>query len=343
MNYSLSIEMNGTNETVPDWVVPDVNETVPDWAVPDAHLDKLLGSALLLCMVFGLPGNLISLSYFLSKTRCDLATFLYRAICCVDICTGLLPLPVIISLFSLRSPRWFNNHSFCVCWAIVFTFVQQISIFLVLLLSVTRTVNLVRPFFPVSKRTVGYCLLGFILFRVSHEACFNFLPGYFEIKYQYSRGTVYCYYYVGHPWAIVDEIISSVFIAVVPVVITISFIVCLTHVLKRQEGRDDDKARKRVTLTMSLFTALSLMCNTPLFINYLVYIVDCNIIEYVYPSDIYKNKFMYSYSWPITEIYFMSLNSALNPLLYFWRMERLHAWILKRFQFIKVSNECVLL
>lgn len=306
--------------------------TLAEWDNPSASYDKLLGIALLLCLVVGLPGNIISLSYFYSKTSCNLATFLYRCICCVDLCTALLPLPVVLSLFNHRKPVWFKNDPFCVGWATVFTFVQQISIFLVLLLSVTRTINIVRPFVTISKRAVGSCILGFVIFRVAHEACFNLKRDYFQMVYLYTRGTVYCYYYVGPPWAIVDEIISSIFIAVVPIVITISFYVCLSHVLKKQEGRDDDKARKRVTVTMSLFTALSLMCNTPLFINYLVYIVDCNIIDYVYPSEIYKHRFMYSYSWPITEILFMALNSALNPLLYFWRMERLKAWTVKKSQ-----------
>ena len=300
------------------WMAPD----------PDPHFDKLLGSALMLCLVLGLPGNIISLSYFLSKERCDLATFLYRSICCVDLFTCFLPLPVLLSLFNLREPVWFDHHTFCVGWAIIFTFIQQISIFLVLLLSVTRTYNIVRPFIPISKRTVGVCIVGFVIFRVAHETCFNLMPGYFGTTYLYTRGTVYCYYYLGEHWAIVDEVISCIFIAVVPIVITISFVVCLSHILKRQEGRDDDKARKRVTVTMSLFTALSLMCNTPLFINYLVYIVDCNIIQYIYPSQIYKNPFMYGYIWPITEIFFMALNSALNPFLYFWRMERLRTWTL---------------
>ena len=317
------------------------NITRPEWDDPDPHLDKLLGTALLFCLLFGLPGNLASLSYFLSKKQCDLATFLYRSICCVDLCTSLLPLPVLLSLFNLREPGWFEHYSFCVGWAIVFTFVQQISIFLVLLLSVTRTINIVRPFVPISKRTVAMCLVGFVIFRGAHEACFNFLPHYFDIVYQFSRGTVYCYYYVGYPWAIVDEIISCIFIFVVPVVITISFFVCLSHILQRQEGRDDDKARKRVTITMSLFTALSLMCNTPLFINYLVYIVDCNIINYVYPSVIYKKKFMFSYVWPITEIFFAALNSALNPFLYFWRMERLKAWTVRKLKSIELSNNSI--
>ena len=52
---------------------------------PGRICDKLLGSALLLCTMFGIPGNFYSFKYFKSTRKRDLGTLLYKTICCVDV------------------------------------------------------------------------------------------------------------------------------------------------------------------------------------------------------------------------------------------------------------------
>ena len=307
---------------------------------PSPLADKLLGSGLFLCMLVGIPGNILSMLYFLHKKKRDLATSLYVAVCSVDLCTSFIHMPVMLAFFSERKPVLFGYTKFCTGWSVVFTFQQQISIFLVLLLSVTRTMFIVRPFMSISKRRVIGALVTFALLKVVYELTLVLLGDYFGLYYMYSAPAVYCFYNVSKdPWSTVDEVLSAFFLGSVPVGITVSFIVSVTKIYRQKneaEPHADDK--KRVTVTMAMFTAIFLMCNMPLFVNYTIYIVHCIAIVYQYPGTIYRNRFMFNYIWPITEVCCMALNAALNPLLYFYRMERLRWFVFrrKRIGFVKI-------
>ena len=311
----------------------ELNVTAPDLLYnPSPAADKILGSALFLCMLVGIPGNFLSMLYFLHKKRRDLATCLYVAVCSVDLCTFFIHMPVMLSLLSGRRPVLFGFSTFCTGWSMVFTFQQQVSIFLVLLLSVTRTMVIVRPFMSIRKGGVIGALATFAAFKVIYEVTLVSLSDYFGLYFMYSSPAVYCFYNVSKdPWSTVDEVLSSFFLGVVPVGITASFIISVTKIYRQNleaEPCADDK--KRVTVTMAMFTGIFLVCNTPLFVNYTIYIVHCIAIVYQYPGTIYRDRFMYNYIWPITEVCCMALNAALNPLLYFYRMERLRWFVFKK-------------
>ena len=62
-------------------------------------------------------------------------------------------------------PGLFNLHIFCVIWEILFSVLEKVSIYLVLLLSISRTIAIVKPFYKVrSKGVVGSLVayLGFL-------------------------------------------------------------------------------------------------------------------------------------------------------------------------------------
>ncbi len=113
--------------------------------------DRLLGTSLILSTLVGAPANVMVLKYFRSKRDRNLSTKLYIAICCIDICTCVAHFPVTISLFSDRYPVLFNNMAFCMAWAIVFKFLQRSSMFLVMLLSISRCIAVALPFRNVNK------------------------------------------------------------------------------------------------------------------------------------------------------------------------------------------------
>ena len=76
--------------------------------------DTLLGGVLVLCTLVGAPANVLSLRYFWTTMRLgDLTAKLYFSICCIDICTTLIHLPVTVALFNARYPVLFNHLIFC--------------------------------------------------------------------------------------------------------------------------------------------------------------------------------------------------------------------------------------
>ncbi len=108
--------------------------------------DKIIGTMLILCALFGAPANLLALKFFRTTKRMgDLTAGLYIAISCVDICTCIAQIPVALSLLSNRYPVLFNNMVFCAAWIVFVEFFHRISMFLVMLLSDTRCIAIALP------------------------------------------------------------------------------------------------------------------------------------------------------------------------------------------------------
>jgi hypothetical protein len=69
-----------------------------------------------------------------------------------------------------------------------------------------------------------------------------------------------------------------------------------------------------------------LLCNCFTFLNVILFLVTK--ISYI---PLYLNKFMFFYSWLLSELFCTVLNASLNPLLYFWRMKEMRLWLLNHF------------
>ena len=114
--------------------------------------DCLLAGGLCLCFLIGLPGNCLSLTYFIRSKNRNLPTLLYITACCIDICTGVFHFPVAINLLNKRNPGLFGNKVFCGIWYFIFSNLQTMSMFVVVMLSVTRAIVIIfsriLPFGP---------------------------------------------------------------------------------------------------------------------------------------------------------------------------------------------------
>lgn len=130
------------------------------------HYDALIGSFLSLCLIVGLPGNLISLLYFTSSPKRDFSTLLYILVSGVDICTSVTHLPVTIALFNNRNPGLFEGSVFCVSWFVFFSYLQMMSMFLVMLLSVSRTVTLYYLRYIIKIKHLLIAFLSYTVFII---------------------------------------------------------------------------------------------------------------------------------------------------------------------------------
>ena len=72
----------------------------------------------------------------------------------LDIVSALVSIPVIVTLLTSRDPVMFGNGAFCLIWTVLFYYLLRISIFLVLLISVTRTMGMTFPVHQVKRSAV---------------------------------------------------------------------------------------------------------------------------------------------------------------------------------------------
>ena len=149
--------------------------------------DGLLASGLLLCSLIGSVGNCMALAYFIRSRKRNLPTLLYITACCIDIVTCVIELPIIVSLLNRRKPALLGEEVFCGVWFFISGLAQLMSMFVVMVLSVTRTIVIVFPFYKIKKTTVFTSVFVALLY-----SCFTHLINIYNGSYYYSRAFTYC-------------------------------------------------------------------------------------------------------------------------------------------------------
>ena len=132
---------------------------------PSSSLDLFLGVVLIVCFVVGVPANIVSFKFFLSKpSPRDLPTCIYILITLTDIVICTLTLVPAVSYLSGRAPQLFHYSGMCVTWGIFIAVFPAFTIFTLALLSVTRTYNVQYPLKTMRRRgCLRFLLLYFII------------------------------------------------------------------------------------------------------------------------------------------------------------------------------------
>ena len=210
----------------------------------------------------------------------------------------------------------------CTIWKIVFRYLQRASAFLVMLLSVSRTIAITRPFCDVRNKKVLGSFVAYSLFLVASE-----IPVlWFEVKARFKIETGYCVQYSTNPMYNVLKYIEIVEFTVPPIVCFISFIASAMKLSRPACSTTSQKHNKTASTTIGLFTALYLLCNTPNFILYMLYTLSVTMYD-SYPEPLFSSTFMFWYSWILGQVVFTVLNAVLNPVLYYCRMGAMKRWV----------------
>eukprot|EP00116_Pleurobrachia_bachei_P010139 sb/3470401/ len=156
---------------------------------PDVEwVSQLYGWLALAAFLIGTITNIIALCYFISK-KTDIPNVLYTNITLVDLVISLLMLPVATNIIADSAQwSWIANYYFCNAWAIPWSIVNQMSIFLIFTFNVVRTRTLLFPFAKRSKGVVQAvigCYLAFAIVQV-------FLPYFFNSSYDFSQDYLVC-------------------------------------------------------------------------------------------------------------------------------------------------------
>ena len=238
-----------------------------------------------------------------------------------------------ISLFQERDPGLFSSAMFCDLWVYVFNFVVCFSIFLVMLLSVTRAISITLPFYQIKTRTVLFTISVYVVLVVVRDLVAQNLE-----QHVYRSSATFCAAAVQHTeesaWVGFSNTSLVIQIAVPSLSILISFVISAVE-LYRSSG---DQARQspqqlqsnRASKTIAIFTAVFLVCNTPYFLNISLMVVTQVFYppgSVFYPAPFHRSPFMFWYSWCLSGVVCVVLNATVNPCLYYCRMVGFAPWI----------------
>ena len=295
-------------------------------------LDKLCGAILILCLIFGCVLNSFALAFFSKLKTKTLAEKLYSVISGVDLCTCIAQCPVMLALLHLRQPIAFASRPFCGVWIIFFEYCNRMSIYLIVLLSVSRTIAIVRPFTIIYQPAVLLSLIPYTILLLSdvaigllfYDQAFYYLQDFsYPIKgFNKNKSVIpnerqLSYMNFQNMFHASQVLIPSI-------IIFISFVMALMRMQKLPKNLSVDRlVFYKASITVSLATALFLACNLPYFVAMTVLVRD----DLTNGTNILEHPNVGPYVWPVTKVVLATLNATSNPVLYFFRITRFRTWV----------------
>ena len=289
-------------------------ECVDNYNTP---LDYFLATLLMTCMVLGMPANVVAFEFFRRGPLTSVSTTIYIAIVATDFILCFIHFPVAISLYGDRAPILLGYGLLCASWEIIFSLCQRYSMFLVMLLSVTRTIAITRPFRVENKTSVLVAMVGYLIFLIAH-----FIVSIIaKIEFIYRQKGAYCYRNISETnfFTKIHMTLLNMEVGIPPIVSFISLLIC-GICLKRSSISATQKHRKKAFVTIALFTGSFLLCNLPYFINMMI-AIEALIFNKTQQDHEKKVTPYMNYLDMISKINGAVLSSTINPFLYFYRMQ----------------------
>ena len=295
-------------------------------------LDITNGVLELSASVFGVLLNIVSLVYFLQCKR-NIANTLYILIITNDILILVSIFPVAVSTLDHYNADLLGNLIMCNIFGFAFHVCSLVSVFLVAILSVSRSISVVFPFYR--QKPVIHAVVIIVSFALY---CFlQGLPYIFgcsgDQSYHYDSATGACRYSVGvlrfikdSKGVAVTEIIIVVLPYIIPGIITAASC-CVTVGSLLNSGHEHERRRKqnsRATTVVVMVTAVYLLMELPVWV-----LVVMQLCEVSMPAvtSIYTANFIYRVLVP--------LNASINPLVYIWYINGVRELFAQIFNAIK--------
>ena len=310
--------------------------------------DKICGSILCLCFVFGSTANIFAFMYFFRIKAKSLCEKLYCIISGFDFTTSIAQFPVMFSLWHHRKPLLFTSRLFCGVWVMIFEYLQRASIYLIVLLSVTRTLAIVRPFSVINERAVLLSLIPYTVLLFADliiGMCFSKFSVAFYYLFDFGypiRGFKYLDNRTDltpeqNSFMKIQNWIYSIEVILPSIIIFISFALALGRLQTVPKETSSEKKVHRASVTIALATALFLTLNLPFFLMLSIQIYDDNRTEED-QKILPKQETVSVHIWPIAKVLFVTLNASLNPVLYFFRIGTFRRWLASLFGCVKVRT-----
>ena len=309
-------------------------------------IEYTYGTICVACMIVGTFANGFAFHYFISLRRRNLSSFLYTCISFVDLLISITVLPRAVSFYGLRHPIIFSSSVICNVWGYSFQSLTLFSVFYVGVLSITRAYVLMFPLYKIKKRSI-------VTLVVSHLVAQNVLSSlvfWDSGRYVYMPEFVECSAYSrsegSKSFFLLTEHVINMLTYVLPTIpILLSSVICIWKLygkqvyhakIKRGGGRlglniiygpfEKWMARgnikqmlqnkKDASTTIIVFTIVYAVCNIPMGIYYIFYVVELiyrtgTFFDFDRPAY-YVENMIFNLAVPI--------NSVLNPIIYIMRM-----------------------
>ena len=285
-------------------------------------VEVMYGSIYFLCFLIGTIGNIVSFLYFKSKKR-DISSVIYMMITANDIVVSIMILPVGSTRWSQRQGgHLLGAKHGCTLWLYTWEIAVAISIFYVICLCTSRTISLISPF---KKQKARYLFLAVLFYSVPLLSMIVWLHqlGGMSIKFDI--------YHSCCRWFVMNGTTATLFIILVmrnivyttpAIVVSTSCVISAVLLTRRNENvqaRELQQSRNRATVTILLFALLYGVCNIPLVVDYILLTCSWYTEHQEWYKKFYKfDKNFYFRNTLWTQL--LAINSAANPIFYFWRM-----------------------
>eukprot|EP00116_Pleurobrachia_bachei_P005804 sb/3466066/ len=301
-------------------------------------VENFLGFVTLTCFILGTVGNLLATIYFVQERRRNKRndkkmyfTELYLFMAIVDFVLTVTLVPLFENYFTnTRSGRLFNWQGFCLVWGYLWELAPCISVFLVGVLSFSRMLILVDPMVQLRVNYLRFLILAYLALQFLIKLClwFNDTDPLQADKIQYTNTTGYCYFSPQDTilWQINAFVtIFSLGAPVIPIFLSFTAsLIKLRESAKASASQNFNRAAQtQATITIIIVTCVYLVCNIPIFINYLWYSVVLirDDEDFTMYYDVYSGPFFGWLVWNIAYCVLVALNSAVNPMVFLLRMK----------------------
>ena len=283
--------------------------------------DIAIGSLFILGVLLGLLGNGSAVLYFWRRRTKTIHDLLYFAITAIDFMTVTLSFPIIASLMNGRDPALFQNEIFCTAWAVISDFSAKVSIYLATIICVTRTIAMKFPGHSISKNKVIAAILGYAAVLLTIDIF------YLSFKWEhaeYSPHTCMCARNLEE-----NKPLSTHYFAITCLILELTLPSVVTFlcflwsswflVSRRTFGRKDEQKFRRVSVTITIFTVVFLLCNIPCFLYQLLAVLARDL-------RIFGDQQFLHYGLLMMQFFPIFLNAIINPLIYLLRIRGYQSW-----------------
>ena len=230
-----------------------------------------------------------------------------------------------MSFLRSRVPGVFSSVVFCRAWGLAWYVAARLSVFLVVVLTMSRMWSIVWPLRRVSGRVVwgsvglycSYLNLQFIVYLLLEEVDVGYNPESCQCDITATKTS---------QSTLVAFEIAMVVSWVLPVLLVLTSCIVSIRALSRDATLSRDSAhlgrsRQRASTTIILFGVVYLLFNLPTALYILLQTIQYNSNTTLLAWD-YQHYFMnLAYTGCVT------LNAVVNPALYCWRMEGLRRFL----------------
>ena len=305
-----------------------ITTTDPNFPKPVKSLDIVYGTVYIMGGVLGLLGNFLSHLFFRSKSR-DLSSILYQLITLTDFLISSLILPCGVCFLRGRDPGFYSDPVFCKVWSILWYIAARLSVFLVVVLTVSRTVSIIRPLRAVSRKWVIFSIAIYFSYLLLQFTAYLLMEG---ISVQFSSPRGNCAILIDSDIdmsnvirlleaSMVIAIWCPVFIVIINSAIS-TWALCLKkHFLDTRKSRIG-QLKLRASMTILMFGLVYLIFNVPLAVYQILQTIDINLLSWDHGNEYFNYFGVFCASGCVI------LNAAVNPFLYYWRMDRFKEFLL---------------